>query len=297
MLGQNGASQTNEYIGDYFQPSTSEVAYLLVQQDAIPTIPQNPLPTSYWDRPVQSGNGYWSTITGNWLGLGLHSFANTGKYNLTGDYNPYTQAPKAAHIIWTKPVAFGGLVGGEFGGTDTSNYYSTSQYEPKWAPIIMNGVLYYERYPGSSTYPAGWAAVDLRTGQTLWTYNSTEVLRCGQLLQYVSPNQYGSLAYLWSTGNPLGASLASTTVLTGISYNMYDAMTGNYILSIVNGTSMSLTEDEHGNLIGYYVNSTIARAPTHEHVELYTGNPLPHRLQTRSYCRKLDVETRNGQHN
>ena len=124
----------------------------------------------------------------------------------------------------------------------------------------MNGVMYYELYPGSSTNPVGWIAVDLRTGQTLWTHDSTETLRCGQLLQMVTPNQYGSIAYLWSTGNPLGASLSSTTILTGLSYNMYDAMTGDYVLTIANGTSMSLTEDESGNLIGYYVNSSTANA-------------------------------------
>jgi hypothetical protein len=265
LAGENRANPNNEYIGDYFEASTSEPAKLLVQEDAIPAIPTVPLPTSFWTRPVQSGNGLWSTLTGNWLGLATHSFANTGRYNLTGDYNPYTSAPKSAHILWTKPVAFGGLVGGEFGGTDTSNYYSTSQYEPKWAPIIMNGVMYYELYPGSSTNPVGWIAVDLRTGQTLWTHDSTETLRCGQLLQMVTPNQYGSIAYLWSTGNPLGASLSSTTVLTGLSYNMYDAMTGDYVLTIANGTSMSLTEDESGDLIGYYVNSSTANgyhAPT-----------------------------------
>ena len=33
-------------------------------------------------------------------------------------------------------------------------------------------------------------------------------------------------------------------------------MTGNYILSIVNGTAMTLTEDAGGDLIGYYVNTT-----------------------------------------
>ncbi len=33
-------------------------------------------------------------------------------------------------------------------------------------------------------------------------------------------------------------------------------MTGHYILTIANGTSMRLTEDAGGNLIGYYVNST-----------------------------------------
>ena len=248
---------TNAYVGDYFSPSTSRPATLTVQQEPIPLIPQNPLPTNYWTRPVQSGNGLWSTITGNWLGLGAHSFAATGMYNITGDYNPYTTAPKTAHILWTRPVAFGGLVGGEFGGTTTSNYYSTSQYEPKWAPIIMNGVMYYTLYPGSSTYPAGWVALDLRTGQTLWTKNTTDVLKCGQLLQYVSPNQYGSTAYLWSI--PISA---AGFAAPGAYMSMYDAMTGNYILNITGTPSMALTEDQGGDLIGYYVNSTVASAPT-----------------------------------
>ena len=50
------------------------------------------------------------------------------------------------------------------------------------------------------------------------------------------------------------------------SLQMYDAMTGNYILTItmfhfaacVPGNVLSLTADENGNLIGYYVNSTVA---------------------------------------
>ena len=43
---------------------------------------------------------------------------------------------------------------------------------------------------------------------------------------------------------------------------MWDAMTGNYILTINDvpqdwfGSGFGLTEDDHGNLIGYYVNST-----------------------------------------
>ena len=67
-------------------------------------------------------------------------------YNDTGNYNPYTTAPNTAHILWTKPEAFGGTIGGEFGGSE-SNFYATSQYEPKFAPIIMNGILYYTIYP------------------------------------------------------------------------------------------------------------------------------------------------------
>ena len=265
MPGSGGAAQNNAYIGDYFMPSTSPTAHLLVQEDPIPTLPQIPLPTSYWTRPIQAGNYLWSTLSGNWLGFGAHSFATTGRYNATGNYNPYSNAPLAPHIMWTKPVAFGGLMGGEFGGDDTSNFYSTSQYEPKWAPIIINGVMYFNNYPGSINNPVGWTALDLRTGETLWTredqYPMTSngaqtILRCGQILDMVNPNQFGGIAYLWSTGTPAGMPVqpGSTT------YNMFDASTGDYILSIVNGTGMNLEEDLGGNLIGYYINSSTANA-------------------------------------
>jgi hypothetical protein len=148
-------------------------------------------------------------------------------------------------------VAFGGTVGGEFGGSEQGNYWSTSQYQPKFAPIIIQDVLYYTMYPGASNNPAGWAAVDLHTGETLWVKNTTAILRCGQINHYLSPNQFGAIAYLWATGAVPGV------VSTGTTYSMYDAMTGNYVLSVVNSTSLSpITQDERGNLIGYYVNTT-----------------------------------------
>ncbi len=245
----------NEFIGDYYQPSKSNVFKVTVQEDQISYAGENPLPTTYWTRPIYAENNNWYSIAGNWLGFGPSTFANTGMYNASTNYNPYTTAPNSAHILWTKPEAFGGTIGGEFGGSETGNYYSTSQYEPKFAPVIINGILYYEMYPGSVTNPTGIAAVNLHTGQTIWTINSTSILRCGQLLQYTTPNQYGALAYIWTTGNPLGY-LSASAAFTGLTYSMWDAMTGNYILSIVNGSSMTLTEDEGGNMIGYYVNNT-----------------------------------------
>ena len=42
---------------------------------------------------------------------------------------------------------------------------------------------------------------------------------------------------------------------------MFDAMTGQYVLSVVNGTAMGqLTEDDGGNLVGYFVNASTANA-------------------------------------
>jgi hypothetical protein len=288
------ATLTEAYIGDYYEPSVSPVVTLTVQSTAVPGVPEISLPTSYWTRPIESVNDLWYNLSGNWLGFGQLFSGATGMYNNTGDYNPYTTAPTTAHILWTKPMAFGGLIGGEFstsGGESGGSYYSTRQYEPIFSPIIINGILYYTEYPESIANPAGWAAVNLQTGQTIWTTdtpttlpspigsgstltpnNPTEgpptVLRCGQILDYTSPNQYGALAYLWSTGTP--ASVAAATNIATIvmhdpytgantvstTWNMFDAMTGEYILSIVNGTAMQLTEDANGDLIGYYVNAT-----------------------------------------
>lgn len=142
-------------VGDYYQSSTSSKVVLVVQQAPILLYPSTPLPSNYWTRPIFAANTNWYNISGNWLGLGPVSFGATGMYNATENYNPYTTAPNIAHIMWTKPYSFGGLMGGEFGNTQYgSNFMSTSQYEPKFAPIIMNGVLYYTLFPGSSSYPA-----------------------------------------------------------------------------------------------------------------------------------------------
>ena len=121
----------------------------------------------------------------------------------------------------------------------------------KFAPIIIQGILYYVNYPGSTANPAGWSAVNLHTGETIWTKDYTTNLKCGQIMNYLSPNEYGGRAYLWATGSVPGV------VSTGTTYSMYDAMTGNYILSIVNGSNFNkLTLDDHGGLIGYYTNSS-----------------------------------------
>jgi hypothetical protein len=261
-------TQNPQNVGDYYQPSTSSKVMLTVQQAAVIPYPSTPLPTNYWTRPIFATNTNWYNISGNWLGLAPTSFAATGMYNATENFAPYAAAPNTAHIMWTKPYAFGGLIGGEFGNSEYgSNFVSTSQYEPKFAPIIMNGVLYYTWYPNSNQNPAGWVAVDLHTGQTIWTKNTTSVLRCGELLDYISPNQYGALAYLWASPIANVTRGSSGGQMLGNSFEMYDAMTGNYILSInmpfgnqyVNGFAYTLAEAADGSLLAYYivnVNST-----------------------------------------
>ena len=262
------------FVGDYYQPSTSPKVSLTVQQQQVPyNYPAAPLPTGYWQRPIEALNLDWYTLGGNWLGLAPNSFIATGMYNATENFNPYTTAPDSAHIVWTKPYSFGGMIGGEFGGTeDVSHYTSTFQYETKWAGIIINGVLYYNLNPGSTANTAGWVAADLRTGQTIWTKNTTSFLRCGQILDVVTPNQYGGYAYLWALPLSPYASTGGSSPQFNNTWEMYDAMTGNWILNIVNAPATptvisanltvtiaqipTLVEDNSGNLLGYYVNGT-----------------------------------------
>jgi hypothetical protein len=275
LQGNNPAPGTpSAFIGDYFMPSTSAVVDLTVQQEPVVGVSVAPLPTTYWQTPINAMNVQnWYPLAGASLFVTGYSTSSGALYNISSNYNPYTEAPQTAHVIWTRPVAFGGVLGGQFGGTTTfGNYYSTEQYEHKYEQIVINGYLYYTQYPGSSSNPVGNVCVDLRTGQTVWTDDATNYgggspaqtalttngvvtpLYYGQINDYVSPNQYGAIAYLWTIGNLAGINT------TGTAYNMFDAMTGKYVLSIVNGTTLSITNDEHGNLIGYYINSSTANA-------------------------------------
>jgi PQQ-like domain len=268
----NPATPTSAFTGDVFLPSTSSPVTLTVQQEPIASISSVPLPTTYWQTPINAMNVQtWYPLAGASLLVTGYSTSSGALYNVSSNYNPYTEAPQTPHILWTKPVAFGGVLGGQYGGTTTyGNYYSTEQYEHKFEQLVINGYLYYTEYPGSSSNPVANVCVDLRTGQTIWTDDATNYgggtsvqtaltsaglvtpFYYGQILDFVTPNQYGGLAYLWTQGNPAG--------FTGTTFNMFDAMTGKYILSIVNATTMSMTFDPSGDLVGYYVNASTANA-------------------------------------
>ena len=264
---------TNAFVNDTYLPSISAPVTLTVQQEPVGGVPSAPLPTTYWERPINGLNVHnWYTLAGASLLVTGYSTSSGSLYNVSSNYNPYTTAPHTSHIIWTKPVAFGGVLGGQYGGTTSyGNYYSTEQYEHKFEAIVINGYLYYTQFPGSSTNPTANVCMDLRTGEIVWIDDSTNFgggtsvqtaltstglvtpLYYGQILDYVSPNQYGGLAYLWTQGTPAGI------VSTGTCWNMFDAMTGKYILSVVNGTTMSMTTDTSGDLIGYYINATAGK--------------------------------------
>jgi outer membrane protein assembly factor BamB len=229
---------TNPSNNDTYAPSTSNLWSLTVQQESVPHWPAAPLPTEYWQRPIEAQNREWAAIAGNWLGMfPLGNPGNINAYDTYGKFNPYTTGPGSAHIMWAKPIYdshFGGLVG----GANDIGFYSGDSYELKFEGFIMGGVYYRNIPKVNSRSGNGFQAIDLRTGKELWrSPNGDETINFGQLLRFDSLNQHGIIPYLWTT-----------------SLNAYDPSSGEWLLGFANRTSGSMFQDENGNILSYIIN-------------------------------------------
>ena len=215
--------ETFSSTGFYYMPSETPLTTLVVQQEPIKPLPENPTPTDYWTRPINAENRNWNSISGNWLMPNYKSSHNSFYGDTAGGFNPYSQAPRSAHVMWTKEITTGGLAGGQLG---SSSYYSGQSYDPYlYPPLIMNGRLYYQTHKsagvGQGSNP-GIICVDLRTGQEIW-HNSEAKIDLGQLYNYVSMNGQGVMPFLWDT--------------TGDTWDVYNPFNGELLFSFENASS------------------------------------------------------------
>jgi hypothetical protein len=243
-----------DYINDTYEASSASTTLTVQEQQIVTAYPPIPLPTQYWTRPINSMNRNWYSIGGNWLGLGASIFGSTGTYSGGArgtNFNPYTTAPNSAHVLWTQPIAFGGQIGGEFGDSETGLYATGTAYENKFGAVILYGILYYTDYPGAANDMGPLTAVDLRTGQTLWTVNASNPLRCGMVYNFITGDQYGAHAYLFTA--PASYGLGFIVGSTPNIWSMYDAMTGQWVLNIANPHPGTLVEGPNGELLSYNV--------------------------------------------
>jgi outer membrane protein assembly factor BamB len=234
------------YGGDTFKngtylPSTSPVTELVVQQNPVTPYNDIAIPTDYWTRPINAQNRLWYSIAGNWLTRAYSS--HYGSFGEVSGYNPYSQAAMAPHVMWTKELTLGGLIGGDYGAY---SYYGGHSYEPKLCPpIIMNGRLYYKTYQsgtsgGPGSIGTGFVCVDLRTGEQLWK-NTASVVTHGQIYNYMSGNQMGGIAYLWNIATP--------------AYQMFDAFTGDLLVTYANATAGDVVYGSDGTMFVYILNA------------------------------------------
>ncbi len=223
--------------GDYYKPSTSAIFSVTVQQDPIVPTPDQPVSNDYWTTPIYGENRAWSSVAGNWLGG--QNYRNGG---VSGDgFNPYTQAPNSAHILWAKQEMFGGIASGETGSN--SAYSGRRPSEKLTPPIIISGRLYYNEPTFVGTYGAasynGFKCVDLYTGETVWTTSPHEgqYITMGQVFYHYSTSQESVTQYLWETD--------------GSEWSMYDVWTGRWILNINGVPSGTNVFRPHSEILRY----------------------------------------------
>lgn len=237
--------------------SESQTVTLAVQSDPIKMFQTAPLPTEYWSRPIEAQNYNWAQLGSNWYGLAAPAFATTGDYDAMGNYQPYGTAPNTGHIMWVKPTHFGGQPGLPIPNDQMSNYMTTTIATNYFEPIILNGVLYYTEYSGPNAAKTAWVAVDIRTGETLWTRSAgesgNEVLRMGQVVRFKSIQEFGSWAFLYSC--PSASFFGNPEYMS-----VYDAYSGEYLMNITNIQNPAFLiddtkdSDQKGSLLGYYTN-------------------------------------------
>jgi hypothetical protein len=215
-LGQVYGANGNGYSGsptvnDTYLPSTATTT-LTVQQEPIPQpLSGVPMPTQYWTRPIYGQNSDWWSISSNWLGTGSGVISTSGFNTLTGftaqayieRYPGDAVGSQTPHIMWTKPIQFGGVVGGNDYSGQGVGYFEGSAYNQRFTnPIVINGYLYY-------TEPVGFTApnngplkcVDLRTGQVVWSSNSIPALSFGYIYNLWDPDQHGVFPPMLVTSN------------------------------------------------------------------------------------------------
>jgi outer membrane protein assembly factor BamB len=202
--------------GDFYPAADSYVVELVVQEDKVEPEAGVPFTNDYWTRPIYGENRDWWPKTGNWLMPGYEGMFRF--FDQGSAYAPNNDGPDSPHIMWTRPMTDGGLIGGtEYG---SASFYTGMSYEMKLSTmIVIDGKYYYNRMPTGQG--PGYIVLDLRTGEEL-RRDEENSISIGQIYQYESPNQHGGQSYLWDLG---------------ATYKMYDAFTGDFILEIENVTA------------------------------------------------------------
>ena len=227
-----GPPAPSQYVGDTYMASTASTT-LTVQSAPIATYPVTPLPTSYWTRPIYGENPYWYTVSSNWLGSPWGTNQGYGS-EFPGD----AVGPQTAHVMWTKPLQSGGVVGGNSFAISGDTYFEGSAYNERFTnPIIIDGKLYYTEpisFGGASSGPTD--CVNLQTGQLIWSRTDVPALSFGYIYDVQDPNQHGVYPPILISVSPppfIGYSANSE-------WRAFDADTGDPIFNVTNvpsGTS------------------------------------------------------------
>jgi outer membrane protein assembly factor BamB len=220
--------------GTVFAASETDWLILVVTQEPRQFYPGFPLPSEYWTRPIDAQIREWSTIAGNWLDA-----SNRNPQVVTG--NDY--APETPHILWTKQLTTGGLVGAPLNESDVG-FENGDAYEGKWqSRVILAGKLYYTDAAANDRWKRT-VCVDLHTGEELWkkTLLDNRTITFAQTMYWKTANNQGVFDYLW--------------VVVGSTYYAFDPFTGDWVYTMTNVPSGTRVFGPKGEILIYTLSLT-----------------------------------------
>lgn len=235
-------------IGDIYLPSSTTCTFT-AQEEPLSNYPDSyPLPTEYWTRPIYGENPGWYTISSNWLGTGAPVNSATGSGVLTGTstgsaiqrYPGDAVGSMTGHVMWTKPLQSGGVVGGDSYEIQGDTYFEGSAYINRFQnPIIVAGMLIYKEPISFSSAGGGdTVCVDLRTGEEQWRDPIMPAISFAYIPDMQNPNQHGVFPPMLVTSNWA---------------QVYDAYTGQAMFNVTNYGSVggTLVQGSNGEQIRY----------------------------------------------
>lgn len=227
---------TFEYPGDWLNQPCSVTRTVKVQEQPIFYIEDTPLPSTAWSFPINIFNREWRNIAGNWFQIYYNASA--------GSWNPYTVAPKSAHVLWKLgPVSgLGGFIGSpypiyvseELAGVGAGAGVGTYAATLPNIRTVMAGRGYYTA--GGYIY-----CVDMFTGKLLWTRPGTFSvggIRDRMPVLYSFPTSVGGRFIIY---NGLDGSVVLN--VTGLPSTFFD---GRYAYYCISGTF----NDAEGTWVG-----------------------------------------------
>jgi outer membrane protein assembly factor BamB len=223
---------TSQYKNDTYLPSSASTT-LTVTEAQIGYIDQAPLPTEYWTRPVYGENTMWFTIASNWLGSGAPGYGAMIGPNQR-QFTDSAVGSLTSHVMWTKEVQPGGVVGDNNYENVANTYFEGTAYAQRFVnPIIVYGRIYYKEPLSFAATGGDTVCVDLRTGNEVWRRSDVPAL---------------SFAFLYDLGTPNFRGVYPAVLFTSNFAQAYDADTGAFLFNVTgvpSGTTVFGPLGEH----------------------------------------------------
>ena len=152
LYSWSATAEQQIWTGDTFLAS-SFTASFVVQGETIP----EPLPVDYYAR------GSWFKVTGYYGGYSSPQTSGFNDLIISDDVGSSTP-----HVMWTRPIQTGGVVGGNNVGVPGDTFYQGLAYNQRFREhFILDGKLYYREPLGETGESGNYIIVDLRNGERL----------------------------------------------------------------------------------------------------------------------------------